>query len=51
MAKYRLIMDYYEVNIDFESEEAAYNYAVNHIHTMKMMCGDIYIPYTIKEVK
>ena len=35
----------------FESEEKAYQFAVNHIKTMKLMCGDIYIPYRIMEVK
>ena len=35
----------------FNSQEEAYEFAVNHIKRMKLMCGDIYIPYIIIEVK
>lgn len=35
----------------FNTEEEAYNFAVEHIHFLKMACGDIYIPYEIVEVK
>ena len=45
----------YEVIVDgaswgtFETKEKAYWFAVNHIKTLKLMCGDIYIPYEIVE--
>lgn len=31
----------------FNTFEDAYDFAVNHIKAMKLMCGDIYIPYEI----
>ena len=36
---------------DFETKEETYNFAVNHIHGIKLVCGDVYIPYEIIEVK
>ena len=33
----------------FDSIEEAYDFAINHIHFLKMACGDIYVPYEIKE--
>lgn len=35
----------------FNTKEEAYNFAVNHIHGIKLVCGDVYIPYEIIEVK
>ena len=31
----------------FDSLEEAYNFAVDHVHFLKMACGDIYVPYSI----
>lgn len=35
----------------FDTYDEAYWFAVNHIKAMKLMCGDIYIEYEIKEVR
>ena len=34
----------------FDTIDEAYEFAVNHISAMKLVCGDIYIPYKIVEV-
>ena len=50
MEKYEIISEGTSWGI-FDTEEQAYNYAVNHIHRLKLICGDIYIPYEIKKIK
>lgn len=53
MKKYKLIAtEMKDIWGIFDTEEEAYNFAVNQIHFIKMACGDnIYIPYEIKEVE
>ena len=34
----------------YDTIEDAYNFAVDHIHALKLACGDIYIPYDIEEI-
>ena len=50
-------MKQYEVISDgqswgkFNTEDDAYLFAINHIRALKLICGDVYIPYEIVEIK